>query len=68
MKRSRFTQEQIIGVLKEYQAGATAPDLCCKHGISVATFYTWQSALLQSSGRRVRRRGSVPRPIKPPGV
>ena len=43
MKRSRFTQEQIIGVLKEHQAGATAADLCRKHGISDATFYTWRS-------------------------
>ena len=43
MKRSRFTQEQIIGVLKEHQAGATTPDLCRKHGISEATFYTWRS-------------------------
>ena len=34
MKRSRFTQEQIIGVLKEHQAGASAADLCRKHGIS----------------------------------
>jgi putative transposase len=43
MKRSRFTQEQIIGVLKEHQAGASAADLCRKHGISDATFYTWRS-------------------------
>ncbi|CAH0174259.1 hypothetical protein ROS9278_01275 [Roseomonas sp. CECT 9278] len=43
MKRSRFTQEQIIGVLKEHQAGATAPELCRKHGISEATFYAWRS-------------------------
>jgi putative transposase len=43
MKRSRFTQEQIIGVLKEHQAGATAPDLCRKHGIREATFYAWRS-------------------------
>ncbi len=43
MKRSRVTQEQIIGVLKEHQAGMTAADLCRKHGISDATFYTWRS-------------------------
>ena len=39
MERSRITQEQIIGVLKEHRAGATAADLCRKHGISDAAFY-----------------------------
>ena len=39
MKRSRFTQEQVIGVLKEHKPGASATDLCRKHGISDATFY-----------------------------
>ena len=43
MKRSRFSEEQIIGVLKEHQAGATAADLCRKHGVSDATFYKWRS-------------------------
>ena len=43
MKQSRFTQEQIIGVLREHQAGAAAADLCRKHGISDATFYKWRS-------------------------
>ena len=43
MKRSRFTEEQIIGLLKEHQAGMSAADLCRKHGISDATFYKWRS-------------------------
>jgi putative transposase len=43
MKRWRFTEEQITGVLKAHQAGASAADLCRKHGISDATLYTWRS-------------------------
>ena len=43
MKRSRFTQEQVIAVLKVHQAGVAVADLCRKHGISDATFYTWRS-------------------------
>ena len=43
MKRSRFSQEQIIGVLKEHQVGASVSDLCRKHGISDATFYKWRT-------------------------
>ncbi len=43
MKRSRFTEEQIIGVLKEHQAGLSAAEVCRKHGISDATFYNWRS-------------------------
>ena len=43
MKRSRFSETQIIGILKEHQAGVSAADLCRKHGISDATFYKWRS-------------------------
>jgi len=43
VKRSRFTEEQIIGVLKEHELGAKTADLCRKHGISEATFYNWKS-------------------------
>ena len=43
MKRSRFSDEQIIGILKEHQAGLSAAELCRKYGISDATFYKWRS-------------------------
>ena len=43
MKRSRFSDEQIIGILKEHQAGMSAADLCRKYGVSDATFYKWRS-------------------------
>jgi len=43
MKRSRFSEEQIIGILKEHQAGMSAMDLCRKYGFSDATFYKWRS-------------------------
>jgi putative transposase len=43
MKRSRFSDEQIIGMLKEHQAGLSAAELCRRHGISDATFYNWRS-------------------------
>jgi putative transposase len=43
MKRKRFSELQIIGVLKEHELGAKTADLCRKHGISEATFYNWKS-------------------------
>jgi putative transposase len=43
MKPSRFTEEQIIGILREHEAGAATADVCLKHGISSATFYKWKA-------------------------
>ena len=42
MKKSRYTEEQIIGILKQHEAGVKTADLCREHGISAATFYGWK--------------------------
>jgi len=43
MKRSRFTEEQVIAILKEHELGAKTSDLCRKHGMSEATLYNWKA-------------------------
>ncbi len=43
MKPSRFTDDQIIGILREQEAGAKTAEVCRKHGISSATFYKWKA-------------------------
>ena len=43
MKRSRFSEEQIIAILKEHEAGSKTADICRRHGISDATFYKWKA-------------------------
>ncbi len=52
MKRSRYTEEQIIGILKEQEAGVPVAELCRKHGMSDATFYNWKSKYGGIEGQR----------------
>lgn len=58
MKNSRFSEEQIIGILKQSEAGAKTSDLCRQHGISAATFYGWRSkygGMDVSEAKRLKR-------------
>lgn len=57
MKRSRFSEEKIINVLKEHEAGGKVDELCRRHGISSATFYTWRkkyAGMEASEAKRLR--------------
>jgi putative transposase len=57
MKRSRFTEEQIIGILKEQESGISVADLCRKHGVSDASIYKWKAkfgGMDVSEARRLR--------------
>jgi putative transposase len=57
MKRSRFTEEQVIAILKEQEAGAKTTEVCRRHGISDATFYNWKAkygGLEVSQARRLK--------------
>ena len=67
MRRSRFSEEQIIGVLKEADAGAATAELCRRHGISPATFYHWKArygGLDVNDARRLRQLEDENRKLK----
>jgi putative transposase len=57
MKKARFTEEQIIGILREHEAGSATADVCRRHGVSSATFYKWKAkygGLDVSEAKRLR--------------
>lgn len=57
MKKARLTEEQIIGILQEHEAGAKCADLCRKHGMSEGTFYAWKakySGMTVSEAKRLK--------------
>ena len=55
MKRSRFTENQIISILKEADAGRSVKEICRKHGISDATYYNWKSKYGGMSASELKR-------------
>ena len=58
MRRSRFSEEQIIAILKEQEAGLPTADVCRRHGVSSATFYKWKAkfgGLEVSEAKRLRQ-------------
>jgi putative transposase len=67
MKKSRYTEEQIIGILKQHEAGVKTADLCREHGISEATFYNWKAkygGLDVSEAQRLRQMEDENRRLK----
>src|SRR5258706_8263056 len=67
MKKGRFTEEQIIGVLKQHEAGRKVPDLAREIGVSDATIYTWKSkygGMEVNEAQRVKKLEDEKRPLK----
>ena len=71
MKRSRFTEQQIVGILKSAEAGVAVKELCRKHGISDATFYNWKArygGMSASDPKRLKELGAENAKWHRPGI
>ena len=55
MKKSRFSEEQMIGMLKQHEAGVKTADVCREHGISAAMFYQWKQKYVGMDGNKAQR-------------
>ena len=55
MKKTKFTEQQIISILKQHEAGVTSKDLCREHGISNSTFFNWKARYGGMDSRHLRR-------------
>jgi putative transposase len=59
MKRKRFSEEQIIGILKEHEAGVSVAELCRKHGVSDASIYKWKAKFVGMDVSEAKRLKSL---------
>lgn len=55
MKKSTFTESQILGILRQYEGGRASEDICREHGISRATLYNWRKKYAGMDGAQVRK-------------
>jgi putative transposase len=66
MKKSKFSEHQIVNILKEYESGKSTRDICREHGISAPTFYQWKQKYGGMDAQHLKELKSLPAPIITP--